>query len=152
MPLGEVCQVKTLRSHDQNIELASAGSLLSCHSSFCHLTSSLLTSVQLRCLLLSAHDLLFLGMNVELGIVGVEFSSVMTGSILCDPMVPMPMVTRFRTQLLTFGTTYTVPSDSTPLIRATRTAPSPPPPRQPSYPSLPQHPGPGHPRQAHLSP
>jgi len=67
LPLGEVCTVKAIHSHDQHLDAAGAGQ------------------------------------NVELGITGIEFSSVTTGSILCDPIHPMPMATRFRAQLLTFG-------------------------------------------------
>jgi len=80
LPLNEICQVKTMRAHDQSIESAGAGS------------------------------------NVEIGITlsGVEFSSVMSGSILCDPMYPMPIVQRFRAQLLTFG------SLPVPLLRGTQ--------------------------------
>eukprot|EP01128_Nolandella_sp_AFSM9_P008677 TRINITY_DN5366_c0_g1_i1.p1 TRINITY_DN5366_c0_g1~~TRINITY_DN5366_c0_g1_i1.p1 ORF type:complete len:781 (-),score=204.49 TRINITY_DN5366_c0_g1_i1:118-2346(-) len=42
------------------------------------------------------------GRNVELGLVGIDLSQITVGSILCDPLFPVPMVSRFKAQLITF--------------------------------------------------
>jgi len=45
----------------------------------------------------------FAGLNVELGIVGVDINNISIGSILSEIEKPVPVVTRFRAQILTFS-------------------------------------------------
>lgn len=43
------------------------------------------------------------GQNVEVGITGVDLAQLAIGSILSDPLAPVPMVARFKAQLITFA-------------------------------------------------
>ena len=67
MPLGEICTVKSLMSHGEYLEWATAGE------------------------------------NVDLGLSGPELNAFHVGDVLCDPEHPIPVVKKFRAQVLVFA-------------------------------------------------
>lgn len=53
------------------------------------------------------------GSNVDVGLLNVEVNMLTVGSVLCDPLDPIPMVTTFKAQIVTFN-------PSPPLLRGTQ--------------------------------
>jgi len=45
----------------------------------------------------------FSGLNVEIGITGIQMNFLSIGSVICDPDLPVPLVKRFKAQILTFS-------------------------------------------------
>jgi len=48
------------------------------------------------------------GYNVDIGIVGVEHTQISLGSVLCDPMSPIHICSKFKSQILTFSLTIPI--------------------------------------------
>jgi translation elongation factor EF-1alpha len=67
LPINELCQVKTIKFHNDAVEYATSGS------------------------------------NVDIGLLNIEVNMLQVGSVLCDPLDPIPMVTSFKAQIVTFN-------------------------------------------------
>eukprot|EP01127_Copromyxa_protea_P018004 TRINITY_DN5576_c0_g1_i1.p1 TRINITY_DN5576_c0_g1~~TRINITY_DN5576_c0_g1_i1.p1 ORF type:complete len:656 (-),score=153.87 TRINITY_DN5576_c0_g1_i1:283-2250(-) len=43
------------------------------------------------------------GSNIDIGLLNIEMNMLQVGSVLCDPLDPIPLVTSFKAQIITFN-------------------------------------------------